>query len=49
MQGPDYFTKETGRLERLLASGSVASNKMDEISKKLSVLSAFLPEAQEEE
>ena len=41
MQGDDYFSKETARLERILESGSVGGGKAAEVSAKLSVLSAF--------
>lgn len=43
MQGSNWFQTETARLERLLGSGSVGSTKASEISKKLSVLTAFMP------
>ena len=43
VQGSDWFQTETARLERLLGSGSVGSSKATEISKKLSVLTAFMP------
>jgi len=49
LQGSDFFKTETARLERLLTSGKVGANKAAEISKKLSVLGAFLPEDEEEE
>lgn len=49
VQGSDFFQAETSRLERLLESGKVGANKIGEISKKLSVLSAFLPVESEEE
>lgn len=42
--GDSYFAKEHARLERVLGSGSVGGNRAAEISRKLSVLSAFLPE-----
>ena len=44
---PSYFAKEHARLERMLGSGSVGGGKAAEISRKLSVLSAFLPEEDE--
>ena len=43
-----YFAKEHARLERMLGSGSVGGGKAAEISRKLSVLSAFLPEEEGE-
>ena len=49
MQGSDWFQTETARLERLLGSGSVGSSKASEISKKLSVLTAFMPDSSEDE
>ena len=41
-QGVDYFKKEYERLERLLGSGSLASTKVGELSRKMSVLGAFI-------
>lgn len=41
-QGAEYFKKEYERLERLLESGNVGGSKAGEISRKLSVLGAFL-------
>ena len=49
VQGSDWFQTETARLERLLGSGKVGSTKASEISKKLSVLSAFMPDTSDEE
>ena len=49
MQGSDWFQTETARLERLLGSGNVGSSKASEISKKLSVLTAFMPDSSEDE
>ena len=49
MQGSDWFQTETARLERLLGSGSVGSTKASEISKKLSVLTAFMPDTSDDE
>jgi protein disulfide-isomerase A6 len=43
-EASSYFAKEHARLERMLGSGSVGGSKAAEISRKLSVLSAFLPE-----
>jgi protein disulfide-isomerase-like protein len=40
-KGNDFFKTEYDRLERLLSGGKVSSNKLSEISQKLSVLSAF--------
>lgn len=40
-KGDEWFAKESSRLERMIGSGSVAAGKVDEMSKKLSVLSAF--------
>ena len=48
-QGSDWFQTETARLERLLGSGNVGSSKATEISKKLSVLTAFMPGTDSEE
>ena len=49
VQGSDWFQTETARLERLLGSGSVGSTKASEISKKLSVLTAFMPDTSDDE
>ncbi len=49
VQGSDWFQTETARLERLLGSGSVGSTKASEISKKLSVLTAFMPSTSDDE
>ena len=43
-EASSYFAKEHARLERMLGSGSVGGSKAAEISRKLSVLSAFLPD-----
>ncbi len=40
-QGMDWFNSEKARLERLLESGNVNTNKISEIGRKLSVLTAF--------
>ena len=42
-----YLAKEHARLEKMLGSGSVGGGKAAEISRKLSVLSAFLPDEDE--
>lgn len=44
MQGSTFFQTEYDRLERMLSSGKVGGSKLDEISKKLSVLGSFLEE-----
>lgn len=46
-QGDTYFATELARLERMIGSGSLAAKKLDEMSRKTSVLSAFAekPEA----
>lgn len=44
MQGDEYFGKERSRLERMISSGGVAANKVDDFARKSSVLSAFLAE-----
>lgn len=44
MQGDEYFSKERSRLERMISSGGVAANKVDDFARKSSVLSAFLAE-----
>lgn len=44
VQGSTFFQSEYDRLERMLSSGKVGGSKLDEISKKLSVLGAFLEE-----
>ena len=43
VQGSDWFQTESARLERLLGSGNIGTSKATEISKKLSVLTAFMP------
>lgn len=43
-KGSTFFQSEYDRLERMLSSGKVGGSKLDEISKKLSVLGAFLEE-----
>ena len=49
MQGSEWFQAEIARLERLLGSGSVGSSKASEISKKLSVLTSFMPDSSVDE
>lgn len=44
LQGDEYFEKERERLERMISSGGVASNKVDDFARKSSVLSAFAAE-----
>ena len=48
VQGVDFFQTEYDRLDRMLSSGKVGSSKTAEISKKLSVLGAFLEEKLED-
>jgi len=43
-KGDEYFGKERSRLERMISSGGVAANKVDDFARKSSVLSAFLAE-----
>jgi hypothetical protein len=40
----EFFAKEHARLQRMMGSGSVAEAKLQEMLKKTSVLSAFLPD-----
>ena len=40
-QGVEYFKSEAARLERMISSGGVAGAKLDEMSRKASVLGAF--------
>ncbi|KAG2501842.1 hypothetical protein HYH03_000340 [Edaphochlamys debaryana] len=40
-KGADYLKKEQARLDKMLGTGSVAAAKVDEMSRKTSVLSAF--------
>jgi protein disulfide-isomerase A6 len=47
-KGSDFFQTEYDRLDRLLSSGKVGGSKSAEISRKLSVLGAFLEEKYEE-
>ncbi|PNW88536.1 hypothetical protein CHLRE_01g033550v5 [Chlamydomonas reinhardtii] len=46
-KGSEYLTKEKARLEKLLAGGSVNAAKVDEMSRKTSVLGAFAAEDEE--
>ncbi|GIL81325.1 hypothetical protein Vretimale_1122 [Volvox reticuliferus] len=46
-KGVEYLSKEKARLEKMLAGGSVAAAKVDEMSRKTSVLGAFLDEDDE--
>lgn len=48
VQGDEYFSKERARLERMISSGGVAANKVDDFARKSSVLSAFVAETAEE-
>lgn len=48
-KGMDYFAKEQARLERMMASGGVAAAKVTEMARKASVLSAFSPDAADED
>ena len=48
MQGSAFFQTEYDRLDRMLSSGKVGGSKTSEISKKLSVLGAFLEEKAED-
>ena len=43
-KGADWFGKETARVDRLLASGSVGGGRVAELAAKLSVLGAFVEE-----
>lgn len=47
-KGVGYFKTESSRLERMISGGSVSALKVGELSKKLSVLSAFTEPASEE-
>lgn len=40
-QGTTFFEQETGRLERMVKGGAASQAKVEEMLKKLSVLSAF--------
>ena len=40
----DYLVKEKARLEKMLTSGNVAASKADEMSRKVSIMSAILGE-----
>lgn len=40
-QGVEFFKAEAARLERMISSGGVAAAKLDEMSRKASVLGAF--------
>lgn len=41
-QGAEWLSKEKARVEKLLSTGSVESKKVDEISRKASVLGHIL-------
>lgn len=43
-QGVEYLKTERARLERMISSGSVAAAKLDEMTRKSSVLEAFAGE-----
>lgn len=43
VKGHEYFQKEYERLDRIISSGAVSPSKMQEVAKKASVLSAFIP------
>lgn len=49
LQGDEYLTKERARLERMISSGGVAANKVDDFARKSSVLSAFAADEVAEE
>lgn len=40
-KGVDYFKKEAARLERMISSGAVEAKKLEEMTRKSSVLGAF--------
>ncbi|GIL63482.1 hypothetical protein Vafri_17537 [Volvox africanus] len=46
-KGVEYLSKEKARLEKMLAGGNVAAAKVDEMSRKASILGAFLDEDEE--
>ncbi len=46
-QGAEFFTQETARLERMVKGGAASQAKVEEMLKKLSVLSAFSDTAEE--
>eukprot|EP01113_Clastostelium_recurvatum_P029134 TRINITY_DN3516_c0_g1_i1.p1 TRINITY_DN3516_c0_g1~~TRINITY_DN3516_c0_g1_i1.p1 ORF type:complete len:373 (-),score=133.28 TRINITY_DN3516_c0_g1_i1:82-1167(-) len=41
---PDYAKNEVARLEKMIASGSVAPGKVDEFTRRVNILKAFVPE-----
>ncbi|KAI8469453.1 MAG: protein disulfide isomerase [Monoraphidium minutum] len=43
-KGVEYFKTEKARLERMISSGSVAANKLEEMTRKAGVLEAFVGE-----
>ncbi len=47
LQGNEYLTKEKARVDKLLSGGSVAAAKVDELSRKLSVIGAILGDDEE--
>ncbi|KAF8070926.1 PDIL2-2 [Scenedesmus sp. PABB004] len=48
-KGDEYLENELARLERMIGTGSVAAAKVDEMSRKVSVLSAFTDKAPADE
>lgn len=46
-KGSDYFEKEYARLDSIIGSGKVGAKKLEEVARKSSVLSAFIPRLNE--
>ena len=42
LQGSDYLSKEKARLEKMLLSGSVHASKVEDMSRKTSILGHLL-------
>lgn len=43
-QGVEYLSKEKARVDKMLSTGSVHASKVEDMSKKVSVLGAFTDE-----
>jgi hypothetical protein len=41
VKGVEYLEKEAARLEKLLSGGSLSASKVEELSRKLSVITAI--------
>lgn len=48
-KGEGYIAKELARLEKMLDKGSMSSSKVEEVSRKVSVLSSFVGDEEDED